>query len=154
MSTNEQTPDLDALFADVDRAKATLVMALRAAAEAAGFKDHEHRIGEVTRAADCSYWRSVVAERARVKGPMVEIIVPSTRGNNGTSTAELETITSGAFVMRGGERYSRKNGDRIGHRDAWRAAPYITEAERARVLALPRPPAPARPRAASKEPRQ
>jgi hypothetical protein len=165
MSTTTQPPDITAHLDAAERAATTLVVELCAALamvpEGDGFNSLRYTLGEVvksaTSASKLASVRSTLAEMARVKGPRVEICYPG-RGalahGASTGSAELAAITSGSFIMRGGVSYSRKTGKKIGHRDAWSAAPYITEAERARVLALPRPPAPARPRAASKEPRQ
>ena len=163
MSTTTQPPDITAHLDAAERAAATLVVELCAAfamvPDGEAFNSLRYTLGEVvksaTSASKLGAVRSTLAEMARVKGPRVEICYPG-RGalahGASTGSAELAAITSGSFIMRSGVSYSRKTGKKIGHRDAWSAAPYITEAERARVLALPRPPAPARPRA-PKEPR-
>ena len=106
----------------------------------------------VEHAVDFRTARSALAEMARVKGPTVAIYYPARRGPDTLGSAELASITGGAFVMHDGDRYSRKTGQKIGHKySVWNGgAPYITEAERARVLALPRPPAAA---AAKKAPK-
>lgn len=90
--------------------------------------------------------RRDLAEYDRPKGPDVSICYPSRGGKVSTSKQELGSITNGALVMRGGDRYSRKTGEKIGAAyDPWGAGrPYITEEERARVLALGWRPAPAK----------
>jgi hypothetical protein len=97
----------------------------------------------VEHAVDFRTARGLLAEMARVKGPDVAIYYPARRGADTLGSAELAEVTPGALIMRGDRRYSRKTGREIGYGDnPWRGgAPYITEAERARVLALPRPPA-------------
>ena len=141
-------PDLakiETLFTEVEAQRAALVDALqRLAAEvpdaapwsmlraqAEGTARDAGKVGEVGR------WRSMVAEIQRPKGPMVEIHYPSRHiGRDSTGTAELAEITSGAFVMHSGARYSRKTGLKIGHTDRWSPAPRIAAEERVRVLAL------------------
>lgn len=164
MSTTTQPPDITAHLDAAERAAATLTAELQAALamvpDGEAFNGLRYTLGEACKkaqsASGLSGVRSTLAEIVRVKGPRVEICYPG-RGalahGASTGSAELAAITSGSFIMRGGVSYSRKTGKKIGHRDAWTPCPYIAEAERARVLALPRPPAPARPRAASKEPR-
>lgn len=81
--------------------------------------------------------KSCVIDAVRPRGPSVTITVKH-RGNVSTYSSELSEVTSGAFVMFGGERYSRKTGQRISKGDQGFAPPsyYITAEERARVLAL------------------
>ncbi len=160
MSTTTQPPDITAHLDAAERAAATLVVELCAAfamvPDGEAFNSLRYTLGEVvksaTSASKLGAVRSTLAEMARVKGPMVEVCYPKIRGTVTQHASEIAEITGSAIVLRSGERYSRRNGRKIGGADRWHGAPYITEAERARVLALPRPPAPARPRA-RKEPR-
>ena len=132
------------LFLDIEDKRAALMSALqRLAAEVPDVAPWrmiraqvEGTARDAGKVGDVDRWRGMIAEIQRPKGPMVMICYPSHRGNGGTGTTELAEITSGAFVMRNGERYSRKTGDKIGHRDSWRPCPTITAEERARVLAL------------------
>ena len=137
-------PDLakiEVLFAEVEAKRAALVDALqRLAAEvpdvdpwrmiriqAKGEANDAGKVGEV------DHWRGMVAEILRPKGPMVTITVTDRHGSAGCYQAELASVTSGAFVMRSGERFSRKTGEKTtGERRNFR----IAAEERARVLAL------------------
>ena len=160
MSTTTQPPDITAHLDAAERAAATLVEALRAALVAVPEGDTysapryhlEEAIQRAQSVGSCDRVRAAMVEIARPKGPMVEVCYPSRHGTGSTGKEELAEVTSGSFVMRRGVRFSRKTGRKSDHTDRWTPCPYITEAERARVLALPRPPAPARPRA-PKEPR-
>ena len=141
-------PDLakiETLFTEVEAQRAALVDTLqRLAAEVpdvAPWSILRAQVGGTSRDAskvgDVAWWRGMVAEIQRPKGPMVTICYPSRHTDSASAgTAELAEITSGAFVMHGGERYSRKTGLKIGHTDRWSYAPRITAEERARVLAL------------------
>lgn len=153
MSRADATPDLTAHLDAAERAAATLSESLLAALastpttpDCLALRNH---LGEALNRAETlrslSYVRGILAEMARVKGPDVEIYYPSRRGPDTLGSAELAEVTPNALIMRGGRRYSRKTGREIGYGDnPWRGgAPYITEAERARILALPRPSTPA-----------
>jgi hypothetical protein len=146
MSATTQPPDIAAHLDAAERAAATVVAALQAAHAAVPegdafaalrFRLVEH-IALAARSGDLANERAMLAEMVRVKGPMVEVCYPLARGGITTSRIELAEVTGSALIMRNGERYSRRSGVRAGHR-GWHDAPYITEAERARVLALPRP---------------
>lgn len=161
MSTNEQTPLLLLHLDAADRAGAALVTALQACLDATPDEPHLSgvrqslvaRIALAARAGDNAHERALLAEAARPKGPMVEVVRPSYGLRNVIERVEVESITSAAIVVRSGDHFSRRSGRRTRPMMSG-PTPYITSEERARVLALPRPPAPARPRAASKEPRQ
>lgn len=159
MTTTTQPPDITAHLDAAERAGAALVTALQAALDATPDEPHlsgvrqsiVSRIDLATRAGDNTHERSLLAEIARPKGPMVTVTVPPRHGNSGrTYTAEVERITDASIFVRGGERFRLSDGCRH-RREVFYGTPYITEEERARVLALPRPPAPARPH---KEPHQ
>jgi hypothetical protein len=154
MSTTTQPPDITAHLDAAERAGEALRFALQAALEQV--PDDERwsplrqslveRIALAARAGDNERARAMLAEASRVKGPMVTITVPPRHGNSGRAyEAEIERITDASIFVRGGERFRLSDGCRH-RREVFYGTPYITEEERARILALPRPPAAARPR--------
>jgi len=142
-------PDLTAHLDAAERAAASLSESLLAALastpttpDCLALRNH---LGEALTRAETlrslSYVRGILAEMARVKGPMVEVCYPHNRGGVSRGSAELAEVTGAALVMRNGDRYSRRTGREVGYeRPRWGdPAPYITAEERARVLALHRP---------------
>lgn len=151
-ATPAQPPDLSAHLDAAERAGAAFCDALRAALSAVPEGDTYHHtareIGQCIEGArlagDLSAVRAALAEASRVKGPMVEVHSQLWHGGILTSRVELAEVTGVALIMRDGTRYGRRTGRQIGHCDPERDPPYITEAERSRVLALPRPAAAAK----------
>ena len=136
---------MEVRFARVERLGAELIGALQEC-EAAGGHVDINAIADVKRASNMGHARSQLAERERPKGPMVTIVMTSLRGAASTYTAELAQVTSGALVMRNGDKFSRKTGTQISRHDSWRSKPHITREEIARIVALKwKPPALAKP---------
>ena len=159
MSTTTQPPDITAHLDAAERAATSLLDVLRTALNSVPDEPHlsgvrqslVSRIALAARAGDNAHERALLAEAARPKGPMVEVVRPSYGLRNVIERVEVESITSAAIVVRSGDHFSRRSGRRTRPMMSG-PTPYITAEERARVLALPRPSAPARPRA-TKEPR-
>lgn len=147
MSTTTQPPDITAHLDAAERAGealiAALCVAMAAIPEGDAFNGARYEIGKLiehTKNAGClSGARAALAEASRVKGPMVEVTVPSRIYGPSTARHEIAEITTHAIVLHNGARYSRKTGNRIKYVGGQRP-PYITAEERARILALPRPP--------------
>lgn len=141
---------MEPLFAAVEQAGDALVRALQDAINAVPpdqwANGVRYVLGEAidkARSASLSArrTRSDFAEHDRPKGPMVTICSPDWRTDKVMKyTSELAAITSGSLVMRNGDKYSRKTGQRISNAVSFGARPYVTRKEIDRVLALKREP--------------